>query len=373
MKISFIKIKQKGEVFYLTKINALQLRSYVNFEFRDPYFKYSNSKDILNYNKYINKINNQGLDVKRNPKGIQRKLQIDRINSIRNYLQDDVTNFFPNSVILSLNTDECNIDLVNNLESNEIGQIELPENSCFNIIDGQHRLAGIFSSKEEIIKDFDVPVILLIDISVSNAVKLFLDINSNQKAVNKSVVYDLYEDLDDNEINDIKKIHIICQKLYTNPKSPLYRQIKMLGVGSGAISQAFFIDTIIENVKFIDLKNISNQDLYNHLFSYYIAFQKVFPDDWPVPKNSTDDIEELDRYAAQVLLERKSQLAKTTGFGAIMKAFKYIYEEANGDYTQYYNMVKKLKGKIKWDNIPGTGKHIQRSLANQIEEILIDN
>ena len=372
MKIPFIKIKQKGEVFYITKINALKLRDHVNFEFRDPYLKNGNSKDIMNYNKYISSIEKKGLKIKGNPKAIQRKLQLDRINSIRNYLEDNVINFFPNSVILSLITDENNIEVVKYLEDNETGELEIPNNSNYNIIDGQHRLAGIFSSNENIIKDFDIPVILLIDISVSNAVKLFLDINSNQKQVNKSVVYDLYEDLEENEINEIKKIHIICQKLYTNPSSPLYRQIKMLGVGSGAISQAFFIDTITENLRFLNLGNISNQDLYNHLFSYYTAFQKVFPNDWPVPIQHNDNIEELDRYASEVLIQRKSQLVKTTGFGAIMNVFKFIYEEANGDYKKYCSIVKKLQGKINWCDRTGTGKKIQKTIANEILNILIN-
>ena len=137
----------------------------------------------------------------------------------------------------------------------------------------------------------------------------------------------------------------------------------MLGVGSGAISQAFFIDTITENLRFLNLGNISNQDLYNHLFSYYTAFQKVFPNDWPVPIQHNDNIEELDRYASEVLIQRKSQLVKTTGFGAIMNVF---------NYKKYCSIVKKLQGKINWCDRTGTGKKIQKTIANEILNILIN-
>ncbi len=47
----------------------------------------------MNYNKYISSIEKKGLKIKGNPKAIQRKLQLDRINSIRNYLEDNVINF----------------------------------------------------------------------------------------------------------------------------------------------------------------------------------------------------------------------------------------------------------------------------------------
>ncbi|MFR0018741.1 MAG: DGQHR domain-containing protein [Paraclostridium sp.] len=374
MRIPFIKVNQKGEIFYISKINALDLRKYVNFEFRDPYNEKALKNDIINYDKYINKITGEEITQNSNPKGIQRKLQIDKINSIKKYLENNVDNFFPNSVILSLNVQEDNLNSIYELEDQDMGLIEVNDGDYFNIIDGQHRLAGIFMCGDDIVSNFDIPVVLLIDISVSNAVKIFLDINSNQKKVDKSLVYDLYEDLDDKEIEDIKKIHMICKKMYINQNSPLYRQIKMLGVGSGAISQAFFIDTVIESIKFIDMVNESTQYIYNHLFSYFRAYQRTFPKDWPLKLESQDmSIEELDNYSKQVLIINKSQLLKTTGFGAIMNAFEYIYKKSQGDYKNYYNIVSKLKGNISWRHISGTGKSKQKELSNRIIDILEGN
>ena len=373
MKIPFIKVKQKGEVFYISKMKAIELREYVNFEFRDPYFNYKNSKEVLKFKKYMDTINKEGIDLQCNPKGVQRQLQIERIRNIRSYLEENVMNFFPNSVILSLNVSEDNIDIVQSLEEKEMGEVELTDKCFFNVIDGQHRLAGIFSSKKSIIDNFDIPVVLLVDISVSNAVKLFLDINSNQKQVSKSVVYDLYEDLDEDDIDDIRKIHTICQKLYKNSNSPLYRQVKMLGVGSGAISQAFFIDSAISSLKFLNIKNTQIQELYNHLFSYFRAYQKVFPNDWPVPlirENESFDDAELDNYAHEILVNKKSQLVKTTGFGAIMGAFEYIYNEVNSNYKNYINIIERLKDNVDWTVPRGSGKSAQNRLSNEIIDII---
>ncbi len=127
--------------------------------------------------------------------------------------------------------------------------MEIPDSVKFTIIDGQHRLAGLFLADESIVDDIELAAGLLFNASVSTAAKLFSDINGKQKAVSRSLIYDLYEQMDQPEIKEFKLYHEMCQKFYTDKDSPLYRQIKMLGIGSGAISQAFFIEYSREAIK----------------------------------------------------------------------------------------------------------------------------
>lgn len=374
MEIHFIKIKQKSEVFFICKIRAVDLQEHVNFSFRDPYYNYKSEKDSKEDSLYISKMNKNGININPKENSSQRKLRPDKVASIKNFLEENSTNFFPTSIILSLNIredEEENDEIMTILENNEYGIININSKYKFNIIDGQHRLAGIFKANADIIKDFEIPVVLLIDVSVSNATKIFLDINANQTSINKSLVYDLYEEIDSVDVQDIRKIHTICQKFYRSEKSPLYKQIKMLGVGSGAISQAFFIDTVLEALKQINLLNYPIQDIYTELFNYFRAYQSNFQDDWPVilDKNREKYSDYTDDdFARKVLKENKSQLVKTTGFGAIMMAFPkiYIYKKEKG--KKYIDLIKKMQGKINWNENYGTGNSAQRKIYKKILE-----
>ncbi len=375
MKIQYIKVKQRGEVFFVTKLKASLLRDHVNFHFRDPYLEYESEETQEKARDYIDKIEKKGITLKSLPEGIQRRLQIGRINDIKDYVMFSSGNFFPNSVLLAVDVTKISDfeDQYLEYEKKEIGFFEFPESVKFTVIDGQHRLAGLFLCEEKIIEDFELVSILLLNISLSTAAKLFSDINGKQKPVNRSLIYDLYSEVDSIEFKEIKKFHSIAQKFYTDEKSPLFRQIKMLGIGKGAISQAFFIDYTMAAIKKADLTEGSIQEIYNQLHYYFRSFQKVFPKDWPVPlefKNYYD----LDKYAEIALKERMSQLVKTNGFGAIMKLFPEIYSRSDKTFNSYYNQILILKDKISWiqdpENPRGTGKQFQDYLDKKMREVL---
>jgi DGQHR domain-containing protein len=301
-------------------------------------------------------------------------LQYERIKNISEYLNTDETNFLPNSFLLSANLDEDDSFFDNYLkyENEEIGYFEFPDSIRFSIIDGQHRLAGISLMDSEFQTKMELTVILLFNVSIPTAAKLFSDINGKQKAVNKSLIYDLQDLIGREYQNEISKYHSICESFYTSKSSPLYKQIKMLGVGSGAISQAFFIDYTMENVNRIDdLKQSDIQSIYDQLFYFFKSFQKTFPDDWPVPLTFEND-DELENYSIKVLKEKKSQLVKTNGFGAILRLFPDIYKKSEKDYKSYLEIIGKLKGQIKWtnDGTMGTGKGYQDKLLREMKKAL---
>lgn len=367
MKIPYIKIKQRSETFYVVKFNAKKLIEKLNFHFREPYSTFEKDEVIIKNKKYIDEVRRKGIEIQSNEEGIQRRLQIDRINNIKNYIENDITNFLPNTVLVSADISK-NYDLEDQIldaESNEIGYFSFPENFYFNIIDGQHRLGGLSLLNDNLLEEFEIPAIVLFNISIGTAAKLFADINGKQKSVNKSLIYDLYSQVDNENYTLISKYHNICNLLYKDVKSPLYRQIKMLGVGSGSISQAFFIDYVKDSISKTYLKDKSTQEIFNFLFWYFKAYQINFPDDWTVPQFFQSN-KDLDLHAELVLKRRKSQLLKTNGFGAIMRAFPFLLEKTSQP-KDFVDIVNKQVGRINW--IPknsGTGKVIQNHLYKEI-------
>ena len=80
MKIPYLKIKQRGEVFYMTKFQAPILLDHLNFHYRDPYIELEKDEIILKDRKYIETIIKKGIDLSSNDEGVQRRLQIERAN-----------------------------------------------------------------------------------------------------------------------------------------------------------------------------------------------------------------------------------------------------------------------------------------------------
>lgn len=374
MNIPYIKIRQKGEIFFLTKFKASELKERIHFHVRDPYIQDENN-DSDKFQQYMERLSKKGLNVGNTDKEIQRRLSIGRINEISEYIDKRNSNFLPNTVILSVDVSNSRDFEKKYLqyESNEIGEFEFDDDVRFMIIDGQHRLAGIFCADESTIEELEIPAVILFNVSLSTAAKLFADINGKVKPVNRSLVYDLYGEIKDMNYEQLKKVHLICKNFYDNDNSPLLRQIKMLGVGNGAISQAFFIDYVMDAIKVANIENESAQYIYNQLFYYFKAFQIIFPNDWPVPEKY-DSYDELTNHAGEVLKVRKSQLVKTNGFGAIMRLFPLVYARVDKGYSDYYNFLRPLEGQISWmqDNeMPqGTGKGTQMYILNKIKKIL---
>lgn len=378
IKLPYIRIKQRDEVFYVTKLNAKFLIDRIDLHFRDPYRDYLGDKSIEKIDDYLGKIQNKGIHLKSEPEGIQRRLQLSRINEIKDYLESSVGNFFPNSILLSVDVSKIDdfTDKYLQYEENETGYFELPDDIRFSVIDGQHRIAGLYQTKNQrLIDEFEFVAILLFNVSLSTAAKLFSDINGKQKPVNRSLIYDLYGHIDTKDFKEIRRFHKIALKFYTDEESPLFRQIKMLGIGKGAISQAFFIDYSTDAIRKTDLRYKSDQEVYTQLFYYFRAFQKIFPKDWPVPRHYID-YNELDEYSYQVLRERKSQLVKTNGFGAILRLFPEVYDMSEKTLEGYIKIIGQLKNKISWVQDPdmpmGTGKNFQTYLMNRMREILIE-
>ena len=129
----------------------------------------------------------------------QRIIKKSRLKSIHNFI-DKNKGYFPNSIIISIDSGrkkELDFDRANTQSStsiSKIGLLYLPKKyrSVF-IIDGQHRLYGYANS---IYKNTNtIPVVAFENLERTEQVKLFMQINENQKAVSKNLRNTLNADL----------------------------------------------------------------------------------------------------------------------------------------------------------------------------------
>lgn len=378
MNIPYIKIRQKNEVFFVAKFKAEELKNRINFHFRDPYSD-EEQKKVL-YEDYIQKLKKKGISIVAEDEGVQRRLQISRINKIKQYLEEETDSYFPTSIVLSVDVSQEENLLLNyeEIEERDCGIIQLSDDVMFQIVDGQHRLAGLFISDEKIIDEFELSAVLLLNATAHTCAKIFADINGNQAKVNRSVIYDLYDLKKASSEEEIlmKGLHNICHKLNSDPDSPLYLHIKMLGIGQGSISQAFFIQYLLEAVKELEWQKKEQQFIYENIFLYLKCFQRTFRQFWPVlEKGSYESKKEFWENSDDILKCQKSQILKTNGFGAIMLLFPDVVRKLDHlDYQSYYAMIQRLKGKVDWIHDPvitqGTGKKSQHAVKTKLLESL---
>ena len=162
----------------------------------------------------------------------QRFVKSAKLKSVNKFIEDG--NIFPNSIIISINSkiDFKETRLTSRRSnSTKSGTIILPKlfGSC-NIIDGQHRIYG-YAQNEKRSQNDSIPVIAFEDLDDDQQMKIFTDINTNQKGVSKDVINDIKETLYRNS-DDFTKVFqsyaaSIVRKLNTLMDSPLHGSIKI--------------------------------------------------------------------------------------------------------------------------------------------------
>jgi len=161
----------------------------------------------------------------------QRLIKKERLKSIREYVNNG--GFFPNSLIISIDSKDGKLRFEKaqqNLQGahSRVGTLYLPkEYQTAYIIDGQHRLYGYSDSKYA--STDTLPVIAFVNLDKEKQVKMFMDINENQKPVSKTLRNILNIDLNwSSEILSKRREAIIlniCQSLGENPNSPLFGRV----------------------------------------------------------------------------------------------------------------------------------------------------
>lgn len=344
IKLKYLDVKQPIGSFYLCSIEASILAKVVEIRERGPH-----------------------------PDAVQREQSKARVKEISEYCGDpDAT--FPTPIIVAVNLSaKVRLDesFIYFEENDVIGEV----------IDGQHRLAGL--KKSNYINDFQLPVVFMFDLEPSQKAYVFSIINSKQTRVNMSLIYDLFA-LSDSR-SPYKTCHEIARAMNKESGSPFYKRLKMLGKKESdqfqaSISQGTFIKYLLQlisinpdedtrNIKanktllpndklplrqyFIDGKDAVILKILTNLFN---AVEFVFEREWNLP----------DEYI----------LSKSIGFGAILKAFPAMFElgRSRNDLSMdfFVTLFLQVKKDFESKNIEftsefyGSNEQARAKLANDI-------
>lgn len=183
----------------------------------------------------------------------QRLIKKERLKAIREFVNQG--GYFPNSLIVSINSDKgVKFDLgspkVEGVNS-KIGILHLPQNyQSVYVIDGQHRLYGYSETKWA--DKNSIPVVAFVNLPGEEQVKMFMDINQNQKPVSKALRNTLNIDLLwDSPLfyqrNEALMLHI-GQSLGEDPSSPLYGRV-VIGEDTQSGKRCITLEYIKEAIK----------------------------------------------------------------------------------------------------------------------------
>ncbi len=162
--------------------------------------------------------------------GFQRTLSEKRAADIASYI-DNGFGSIPGAIILSAQSD-ANLDY--NSRSKTLTFSLSPR--AFKIIDGQHRVYGFKKAN----KTVRVPVVIYEGLSLKDEVRLFIDINTNQKPVPKELVLDIQRLARKNEDVD-EFINSLYDLFLRTPGSPLLGLLSPHRKQVGRISRVTFL------------------------------------------------------------------------------------------------------------------------------------
>lgn len=161
----------------------------------------------------------------------QRLIKKKRLTDVQKFINDG--GYFPNSLIISIDSggkglqfDVAGMKVDGALS--RLGVLHLPKRyrSAY-IIDGQHRLYGYSDSNYA--STNSIPVVAFVDLDRQEQIKLFMDINENQKAVPKTLRVTLNADMlwDSADYNDRRQAlrSKIAQMLGEEETSPLMGRV----------------------------------------------------------------------------------------------------------------------------------------------------
>lgn len=358
--IKYIPVRQKNFLFYSSVIDIRDLLALTEIVERksDHYEKIE--LDIFDLENSIQEVNELKLNA-----GIQRELIPEKLSQIADYLKEE-NGIYPNSIILNISD---KLELVT-FSSSEI-VIPFEASILITAIDGQHRLMGFkkYIEKFGSTEMFEVPVTLFYNLELDFQAYIFSIINSKQTKINKSLLYDLLA-LTKKDVDDFKLCHEIATWLQTNEKSVLQGNFKMLGKGTGWLSQAAFIDYLMPLIHDSKRKRIPP------VFLPYLKRKQYFK----IAYFINDYFKALvEIYSSEFYSDRYIFRTSFT-FGLFMKLMPFVFIHSVNNTLEYdFDKIREIFNTLKEHDVDfkkggensgigSSGK--QNQLLNQIVNIL---
>ncbi len=207
---------------------------------------------------------------------VQRVLNRQRITLIKKYILEG--NNFYSTFILNW----TDLKLKPEYNNNEI-KIPVIQSSA-QTIDGQHRLVGLQEAykEDEQIGEKEILVTMSLNLSTKDAARIFVNINSEQKPVPKSLIYDLFGEIENDTNHSINRANDIADELNENIESPYYGTIKYPGKpkGIGLVDLSTVVGSLKKHLEsdgvFAShkLTNLQNQKIV--ILNYFTALRYYY-------------------------------------------------------------------------------------------------
>ena len=207
-----------------------------------------------------------------------------------------------------------------------VGILKVPEREgILRAIDGQHRLLALHADIERFRdEDFSVPAIIFDRLPEDHVVQMFVTINAKHTRLNASHLVSLsgrqlYRD------EALATGHDIVRALNDREDSPLYDEIKLLGVGRGRVAQAplaqelkklFAADGVFSGQRSADM----HEDAKKFFVNYFKQIALVFGGAWNGRKysiRSASALRAFIRVSPDVARRLDQEHAERTDFRAI--------------------------------------------------------
>jgi DGQHR domain-containing protein len=241
INVAAIRMQQFGVQFYQASLSAKDIDKLVRFEV----LSYGEPQGVRGNRRKApqpSKVNWDLLErrIAANEKAYQRQIIRKKIDELVQYYEQcrqarDLPSI-PGAVIISC--DET-LKFEPAAAGESIGTLKVPEREgILRAIDGQHRLLALHADRERFEgEDFSVPAVIFDRLPEDHVVQMFVTINAKHTRLNPSHLVSLsgrqlYAD------DALAASHDVVRALNDREDSPLYGEIKLLGVGKGRISQA---------------------------------------------------------------------------------------------------------------------------------------
>lgn len=259
ISVPFATAKQHGKQFFLTALSAADVVS-------------------------ISYVARRGLDEEQG--AVQRLLNPTRIAGIRDFVLEGGS--FPVSIVLNW-LDGNTAPKVN------AGKLVINKSPrAAQIIDGQHRVIGLAAAmeKDASLAKLQLPVSLYVGLTTKECADIFLSINTEQKPVPRSLVFDLYSVASDYIVDPAAlRAGDLASELNDRADSPYHGYINFPGTPKG--HKGLALSTIVSAVKpLVEEKGVFEQvglaELQmqcQFLINFFKVLRNAYGAEWESPSN----------------------------------------------------------------------------------------
>jgi DGQHR domain-containing protein len=289
INVAAIRMQQFGVQFYQASLTASDIDKLVRFEV----LNYGETQGGVRGGKakpgigQPSKVNWDLLErrIASSEKAYQRQIIRKKIDELVQYYEQcrqarDLPSI-PGAVIISC--DE-KLSFQAATDDGRLGTLKVPEREgILRAIDGQHRLLALHADIDRFQgEDFTVPAIIFDRLPEDHVVQMFVTINAKHTRLNASHLVSLsgrqlYRD------ENLATAHDVVRALNDREDSPLYDEIKLLGVGRGRVAQAPLaqeLKKLFSSGTFAGKKTDMHEDAKKFFVNYFKQIALVFGGAW---------------------------------------------------------------------------------------------